>query len=144
MVYRIAPFGSKKIRAVKKEQKLYFWDWARVEDKGIRFENLVAGQLLKYCHFLEDTEGFEMELRYIRDTDKREVDFVILKEDKPLFAVECKTVERNISSHTRYFRERNEIPKFYQVHLGEKDYGSEQLDTRVLPFSRFCQELQMP
>lgn len=144
MVYRIAPFGSKKIRAVKKEQKLYFWDWSRVEDKGIRFENLVAGQLLKYCHFLEDTEGYEMELRYIRDTDKREVDFVVLKEGAPSFAVECKTGERKISPHTRYFRERTEVPKFYQVHMGEEDYGSETVDTRVLPFLRFCQELQMP
>ncbi len=144
MVYRIAPFGSKRIRAVKKENKLYFWDWSRVPEKGIRFENLVAGQLLKYCHFIEDTEGFQMELRFIRDTDKREVDFVVLKDGKPVFAVECKTGERSVAPHTRYFRERTDIPLFYQVHLGEKDYGSEDSDTRVLPFTRFCEELKMP
>ena len=40
-----------------------------------------------------------MELRYIRDTDKREVDFVVLKEGKPEFAVECKLGEKAIS-HT--------------------------------------------
>lgn len=144
MVYRIAPYGSEKIRAVKKEQKLYFWDWSRVEDPGTRFENLVAGQLLKYCHFIEDTEGYDMELRFIRDTDKREVDFVVLKEKKPVFAVECKTGERKISPHTRYFRERTPIPSFYQVHLGKEDYGSEKSDTRVIPFTQFCKELQMP
>jgi hypothetical protein len=31
-----------------------------------------------------------MELRFLRDTDKREIDFVVIKDKKPLFAVECK------------------------------------------------------
>ena len=33
---------------VKKEQKLYLWDWSIVPDLGPRFENFVASQLLKY------------------------------------------------------------------------------------------------
>lgn len=61
--YRVPPFGGKGIRAVRKERKLYFWDWSRVEDAGARFVNMVAGHLLKYCHFVEDTEGYTMELR---------------------------------------------------------------------------------
>ncbi len=44
---------------------------------GAKFENMVAGHLLKYCHFLEDTEGHKMELRFIRDIDLREIDFVV-------------------------------------------------------------------
>jgi len=43
---------------------------------------------------MEDTEGFSMELRFLRDTDKREVDFVVLKDGTPEFAVECKTGEK--------------------------------------------------
>lgn len=144
ITYRIAPFGSPKIRAVKKENKLYFWDWSANADIGPRFENMVAGHLLKYCHFVEDTEGYNMELRFIRDTDRREVDFVVLKEEKPLFAVECKTGERNPSAACAYFRERTDIPLFYQVHLGEKDYGSAETGTRVLPFTTFCRELNLP
>ena len=46
--FQIAPFGSPKIRAVKKEQKLYLWDWSQIEDEGIRFENMMASQLLKF------------------------------------------------------------------------------------------------
>ena len=84
VVFRIPSYGSPKIRAVKKEQKLYLWDWSQVPDPGARFENMVASHLLKYCHFLEDTEGYTTDLRYLRDTDKREVDFVVLKEKKPL------------------------------------------------------------
>ena len=142
--YRLPPFGAKRIRAVRKEKKLYFWDWSRVENPGARFENMVAGHLLKYCHFVEDTEGYVMELRYIRDTDKREVDFVVLRDGKPDFAVECKSGERAAAPACQYFRERTEIPRFYQVHLGEKDFGDAESSVRVLPFATFCHELHLP
>jgi predicted AAA+ superfamily ATPase len=134
--YRIAPYGAPKIRAVKKENKLYLWDWSMVEDKGFRLENMLASHLLKYCHFHEDYNGEKMELRFLRDTDKREVDFVVIKNKKPIFAVECKTGEKGLSPWIKYFQERTPIPKFYQVHLGTKDYGDEQLG-RVLPFEKF-------
>jgi predicted AAA+ superfamily ATPase len=138
--YRISPYGAPKIRAVKKEKKLYLWDWSQCQDSGARFENLVASHLLKYCHFLEDTEGENMELRFLRDTDSREIDFVIIKNKKPVFAVECKTGEREVSRHIKYFKERTSIPNFYQVHLGAKDYLKE-TGVRVLPFITFCDEV---
>jgi len=140
--FRIPPFGAKRIRAVKKEQKLYLWDWSMVQGPGPRFENLAACQLLKYCHWQEDVHGHRMELRYIRDTDKREVDFVVLQDRKPLFAVECKTGEKAASTAARYFSERTDIPHFYQVHLGQAHYQSG--NTTVLPFTTFCQELGLP
>jgi hypothetical protein len=140
--FRIPPYGPPKVRAVKKEQKLYLWDWSMVPGSGPRFENFIASQLLKYCHFMEDTEGFRMDLRFLRDTDKREIDFVVLKEGLPLFAVECKTGEKNINPSLLYFMERVKIPKFYQVHEGYKDY--EKNGIRVLPVHTFCKELLLP
>ena len=140
--YRLPPFGAKKIRAVKKEQKLYLWDWSVIEDLGARWENLVASQLLKFCHWLEDSEGETMELRYLRDIDKREVDFVVIKNKKPIFAVECKSGEKAISPSIHYFAERTDIPLFYQVHRGSKNFQSGKV--RVLPFEMFCKELNMP
>lgn len=138
--YQISPFGSAKIRAVKKEQKLFLWDWSQIESPGIRFENMVASHLLKYCHFQEDVEGYNMELRFLRDTDKREVDFVVLKNDKPLFAVECKHGEKSVSPHLFYFRDRTKIPHFYQVHLGKTH---RQIDQQIslMPFEFFCKEI---
>ena len=127
---------------MKKEQKLYLWDWSIVPDPGPRFENFVASQLLKYCHFVEDTEGFRMDLRFLRDTDKREIDFVVLKEGRPLFAVECKSGEKNINPSLSYFMKRTSIPRFYQVHEGNKDY--ERNGVRVLPVHTFCRELCLP
>jgi len=139
--FRISPYGSPKIRAVKKEQKLYLWDWSNIEDAGARFENFVASHLLKYCHFIQDTEGHKMELRYIRDTDKREVDFVVIKNKKPLFAVEAKVSEKALSPHVKYFSERTPIPKFYQTHLGAAAFGDPERGGRMLPFELLCKEL---
>lgn len=140
--FRIAPYGAPKIRAVKKEQKLYLWDWSLVSEPGPRFENFIASHLLKLCHFREDTEGFKMELRFLRDTDKREVDFVVLEEGKPLFAVECKTGAKSISPSIYYFKERTDIPIFFQVHEQKDDYVKN--GVRVLPAHTFCREMKLP
>ncbi len=140
--FRIPPYGPPKVRAVKKERKLYLWDWSGVPDPGARFENFVASQLLKYCHFMEDTEGYRMELRFLRDTDKREIDFVVLKDKKPLFAVECKTGEKNVNPCLFYFKERTDIPEFYQVHQGKRDYVAG--GVRVLPLLTFLEEFRLP
>lgn len=140
--YRIPPYGPPTIRAVKKEQKLYLWDWSIVPESGPRFENFIASQLLKYCHLLEDTEGFRMDLRFLRDTDKREIDFVVLKEGRPVFAVECKSGEKNVNPSLFYFMERTSIPKYYQVHEGRKDY--QRKGVRVVPVQTFLKELNLP
>jgi uncharacterized protein len=140
--FRVPPYGPRNVRAVKKEQKLYLWDWSAVPEADPRFENFIASHLLKYCHFMEDTEGYEMDLRFLRDTDKRETDFVVLKEGKPLFAVECKSGEKDINSSLFYFMARTQIPKFYQVHAGKKDY--EKNGVRVLPVHKFVKELSLP
>lgn len=140
--FRVAPYGSPRIRAVKKEQKLYLWDWSSVEEPGPRFENMVASQLLKYCHWIEDTEGYSMELRYLRDTEKREVDFVVLRNRKPLFAVECKTGEKSIGSAIQYFADRTPIPQFYQVHRGRRHFETGKI--MVVPFTSFCRDLDLP
>jgi len=134
----VPPFGAPKIKAVKKENKLYLWDWSEIQNPGARFENMVASQLLKYCHFVEDTEGDKMELRFLRDKDKREVDFVVIKNNQPEFAVECKTGEKGVSPYIHYFLERTKIPMFYQVHLGEKHFEPKK-GIRVIPFGRFCE-----
>lgn len=139
--YRIPPFGPTKIKAVKKAQKLYLWDWSEVEDSGARFENLVASHLLKYAHFQEDCFGRKTEVRYFKDTQfGNEIDFIVLRKGKPLFAVECKTGERERAKSLLRFGQRLGISKLYQVHTGKKDYGSPD-SVRVLPFVRFWKDL---
>ena len=103
---------------------------------------MVASLLLKYCHFLEEVEGYRTELRFLRDTDKREIDFVVLKDKKSLFAVECKHDEGSASPNIFYFRDRTPIPHFYQVHLGKEH---RQIDDRIsiLDFAQLCKQLEL-
>jgi predicted AAA+ superfamily ATPase len=135
--YRIAPYGAPKIKAVKKTQKLYLWDWSMIEDKAARFENMVASHLLKLCDYWQDVEGFRSELRYIRDETGRECDFVVIKNKKPVFAVECKLSDTALAPSLEFFRSRLDIPKWYQVHLGTTKRTIAP-DLSILPFSEFC------
>jgi len=120
--YRIYPFRSRRERALKKEPKLYLWDWSSVPDPAARFENMIAGHLLKFCHALEDVDGWNAQLWYIRDIDKREVDFLVTIDGSPWFCVEVKSSETD-KNHVRYFMERLNIPYGYVVTLsGERSW----------------------
>lgn len=139
--YRIYPYGVNRSKAVKKTPKLYLWDWSMVEEIGARFENMVAAHLLKYCHFQEDNLGENMQLCFLKDVEGgKELDFVVLKNKKPIFGVECKTGERGLHKNLSFYQDKLKIPKVYQVHLGKKDLGLAEKGGRVLPFSTFCLE----
>ena len=106
VLFRVYPFGAATIRAVKKEAKHYHLDWTQVQDEGKRFENLVAVHLLKWCYFMADTQGHDMELRYFRDIDGREVDFVLLKGGVPIHFIECKKSGKTINRALRYLKKK--------------------------------------
>ena len=136
LCFRVTPYTHKAVRSLKKAAKVYLWDWSSLRDKGARFENLVAGHLLKLKHALEDQEGYRIGLHYLRDVNKREVDFLVTWEKKPWFAVECKTGTRSLNPSLNYFGDRLHIPFLYQVTLEERD---DVMDGRVrmMPASKF-------
>ncbi len=113
--FRIRPFVHRWIRAIKKEPKLYLWDWSEVADPGARFENMVAGHLLKLCHFLHDRDGYAAELFFLRDVDGKESDFLVTVDRKPWFAVEAKLGEEGVSSALLFFKDKLKIPFAYQL-----------------------------
>lgn len=113
--FAIHPFAGKAFRSIKKQPKLYLWDWSEVDDPPPRFENLVAVHLLKACHFLLDREGYRTALHFLRNAEKREVDFLVTVDQKPWFAVEAKVSERAVSPSLLYYREKLKIPFAYQV-----------------------------
>ena len=139
--FRVAPFGPPRIKAVKKEQKLYFWDFARVTQQSARFENLVLLHLLRLCHWLEDIHGERAELRYLRDVNGREVDAIVLRGRKPWFAVEVKLDDAPLDPSLRYMLERVPIAHAFQVSLrGKKDVRLPDIrhtSVRLLPAARF-------
>lgn len=139
--FRIEPFLTNKIDAVKKEKKLYLWDWSAIKNEGARLENFVASCLLRYCHFIEDTQGEKMELTFLKEKNKKELDFVVLKNRKPLFAVECKSNQNRIGNQIHYFSKILNIPQYYQVHLGMDDFEVKGGKIRVLPLLAFCRDI---
>ncbi|MCK4430381.1 MAG: ATP-binding protein [Candidatus Aminicenantes bacterium] len=113
--FRIYPFARNVIRSIRKEPKLYLWDWSEVKSSSARFENLIAVHLIKLCHYLYDYEGYKVELYFLRNVDKKEVDFLITVDKKPWFIVEAKLSDKDISRSIHYYKERLKIPYVYQV-----------------------------
>jgi len=102
-LYTVTPYSKNVARAIKKQPKVYLWDWSIVDDKGARFENLVASHLLKACHFWVDTGKGAYQLNYVRDKEKREVDFIITKKKKCWMLVECKHGVSGPSDHLLHY-----------------------------------------
>lgn len=92
--YSVRPWYRNLARALRKEPKYFLWDWAQVKDPGFRFENLVGSALLKAVHFWTDHGWGEFELRFVRDKGKREVDFLVIRDDQPWMLVEAKKSAR--------------------------------------------------
>jgi hypothetical protein len=113
--FRIYPYTGKNYRSLKKNPKLYLWDWSEIRDEPSRFENCVACHLLKYVHFLHDYEGYDAKLHYLRNAEKKEVDFLVVVDDKPWFAVEVKLNDTNISPNLHFYQKKINIPFLYQV-----------------------------
>lgn len=140
-LFRLPPFGAPKIKAVKKEQKHYHYDWSLIPDQGLRFENLVASHLLKWTHYLYDTQGREIDLRYFRDVYHREVDFVVLENKKPVQFIECKLSDTEINPALKYLKERFPKTEAYQISLdGKKDFLSKE-NIHVCPAKDFLRKL---
>lgn len=140
-IFRLAPFGAPRLRAVKKERKHYHYDWSVVPDPGARFENLVASHLLKWVEFQVDTQGRELELRYFRDVDRREVDFVVMEGGQPVALVECKLSDEPVAPGLRYLVERFPGVTAWQIAMkGQRDYLSRE-GVRVAPAWRLLSQL---
>lgn len=139
-IFRLSPLGGPRIRAVKKEQKHYHHDWSLVASESARFENLVACHLLKWVHFKEDSEGQDIDLRYFRDSDGREVDFIICENRQPVLLVECKWGDAPIDKNLRYLKRRFPKAEAWQVSAsGKKDYVDVE-GIRVAPALRLLQK----
>ncbi len=138
--YRLSSFQSRKIASVRKEKKLYLWDWTEIKNDEPRWENLTASHLLKFCNYLKEYEGWKVELFYLRDSTGREVDFLICSDNKPWFAVEVKHKEKTINKNLYYFKNKLNIPYCYQIIADfSKDYIKD--DIRVMPVSKFLSGL---
>lgn len=113
--FEIKPYYKNIVRGLKKERKLYLWDWSEIEDEGARFENMIAAHLLKYVHFLSDAGYGKFELTYLRNKEKKELDFLILKNNKPFIPIEVKLTDTTPSNNWRSLMPQTGCPVGLQI-----------------------------
>ena len=133
--FQVKPFSGKLPRALRHAGKLYLWDWSAVSDAELRFENLVASALLRWCHFAQDWGEENLELRFIRDKERRSVPFLLTLGGKPRILVGSALGEAGPMKHLKYFSEKLKIPGVL-VALGRKTLG-EEAGIRILPAAAF-------
>jgi predicted AAA+ superfamily ATPase len=114
LIFALKPWSEQVARAIKKEEKFYFYDWTFVDNEAFRFENMLAVMLMRMtCRFNELGFG-DFDLRYLRNKNKEEIDFLIIKDRKPFALFEAKTKEADIPSHAIKFSRALKVP-YYQV-----------------------------
>lgn len=115
-LFLMSPFTAGMARTLRKEQKAYLFDWGELDEPGARFENLVALHLHKaVCTWRALGEG-ECALHYLRDKEKREVDFVIVHRRRAVCLVEAKVGTLEPSKHLEYYQARLGVPAVQLVH----------------------------
>ena len=120
--FNVQPWSKNIPRSLIKEPKIYLWDWINVEEEGSRVENLIASHLLKAVHFWTDCGFGQYDLWFIRDKEKREVDFLVSKDKKPWFLVEVKLSSKGgISKNLVYFQDKIKAKHAFQV-VFDMDY----------------------
>jgi uncharacterized protein len=113
--FLVRPWHRNITSALRKEPKWYVRDWSAIDDPGKRFETLVA------CHLLKAVEGWtdlglgDFELRYLRDKQQREVDFLVLRDEEPWFLVEAKHRDTRLSPALDYFQKQTRAPHAFQI-----------------------------
>jgi predicted AAA+ superfamily ATPase len=110
-IYTVTPYTRNMARALRKQPKPSLWNWSEVGEPSARFENLVAGRLRKACDIWNDAGKGIFRLHYLRDKEKREVDFLMTRDRRPWLLAECKLTERTPAPALRRFAQalREEI-----------------------------------
>ncbi len=97
LIFPVKPWSKKVSRGLKKEKKWYFLDWYYASEGAARLENMVASCLYRSCKVLTDQGYGDFQLKYIRTLDKREIDFVICRDNRPIIAIEVKKNDTSVS-----------------------------------------------
>lgn len=119
--FLIRPWFKNVSRSLRKEPKWFLRDWASIEDLGDKAETFVGCHLLKAVDGWNDMGLGKFELAYLRDKEKRETDFVVVRDGKPWFLAEVKMREQSISGALHYYQNQTKAPFAFQVVI-DADY----------------------
>lgn len=113
--FLVRPWFTNITKGLRKEPKWYLRDWSFISDPGRRAETMCACHLLKAVEAWTDWGLGRFELRYIRDKQKREVDFAVVRDGKPWFIVEVKESDSSLSPSLEYFQKQTGCEHALQV-----------------------------
>lgn len=113
----VRPWFANVAKSLRKEPKWYLRDWSGVPDEGARAETFVACHLLKAVETWTDLGFGDFDLRYLRDKQKREVDFLVVRDRKPWFLVEAKAGGTSLSPSLAYFQAQTKAEHAFQTVL---------------------------
>lgn len=114
-IHEIKPHHESIARSLRKEGKIYMWDYGEVPGPAARFENMIANHLLKACHLWTDTGEGTFDLCYLRNKEKQEIDFLIVRDRRPWLPVEVKLADEEPSPNWRKFLPALECPRALQL-----------------------------
>jgi predicted AAA+ superfamily ATPase len=120
LLFSIPTWTPRIVRAIRKETKAYLLNYALIDDPARRFENMVALELLRAVSSWTDLGYGSFSLHFIRDKEKREVDFMIADGRKPILLVEAKLSDRQPSAGLARFQRRLNVPAVQLVNEGEE------------------------
>lgn len=120
-MFRLAPLPSPTagatFRALKKGQKHYPYDWSQARTRHAQLEALVANHLLQWVESSADLANEDKRLVYFRDCDQREVDFVILDNNRPALLVQVDPVADTANRHLAYLARKFPQAQAWQLSL---------------------------
>jgi hypothetical protein len=99
LTFSIRPYSKNIKRSLLRAGKYYLYDWTAIKNRGARFENYVACELKSLLALWGDASGEDFSLYYIRNKQKQETDFLIVKDDIPWLLVEAKLTDGAIDRH---------------------------------------------
>ncbi len=117
--FEIKPYSKRIARSLRKSGKLYLWDCSEVPGEAARFENLVASHLLKTCHLWTDTGEGNFELCFLRNKQKEEIDFLIVRDGKPWLPIEVKLQDTTPSPNWKRFLPQIRCTRALQLVIGK-------------------------
>lgn len=118
-LFEVRPYAGRLARTLRREAKVYLFDFSEIEEPGARFENLVALHLLKLRDAWNDWGLGDYELHYVRDKEKRETDFLLTESRRPYLLLETKLSDGPLSPSLLYFKER--LKPAYCVQLSRQE-----------------------
>jgi uncharacterized protein len=114
-LFEIRPFAGKLARTLRREAKVYLFDHSQIEDPGARFENVVALHLRKLVDHWNDRGDGDFALWYVRDKERREVDFLVTDGRKPWLIAATKLADGPVSPALRHYRGQFKVPHAVQI-----------------------------